>query len=118
MPRRPRGGEPGGATPHTHRGSPHPRHRPRANRDRAPPRSRCAHPPPSSRLRSSRGDPHRPAERLPTTGWAGTTAATQPVGVSRGTGTGPPTRLRGPRRFPRRPRPGVRRRGGWPSGGR
>ncbi|MFM9367040.1 CDP-glycerol:glycerophosphate glycerophosphotransferase [Streptomyces sp. Da 82-17] len=28
---------------------------------------RCAHPPPSSRLRSNRGDPHRPAERLPTT---------------------------------------------------
>ncbi|QGV78493.1 hypothetical protein EIZ62_09720 [Streptomyces ficellus] len=48
--------------------APPPTHRPGANREQAPARSRCAHPPPSSRLRSSRGDPHRPAGRLPTTG--------------------------------------------------
>ncbi|MEV8315746.1 GNAT family N-acetyltransferase [Streptomyces sp. NPDC059900] len=32
----------------------------------APGGERCAHPSPSSQLRSSRGDPNRPAERLPT----------------------------------------------------
>lgn len=32
----------------------------------APGGERCAHPSPSSQLRSSRGDPYRPAERLPT----------------------------------------------------
>ncbi|QEU91464.1 hypothetical protein CP970_11755 [Streptomyces kanamyceticus] len=34
----------------------------------ATPHGGCAHPSPSSRLRSSRGDPTRPAERPPTAG--------------------------------------------------
>ncbi|QGV81662.1 hypothetical protein EIZ62_27990 [Streptomyces ficellus] len=61
------------------------RHRPQANRDEAPPQSRCAHPPPSSRLRSSRGDPHRPAGRLPTTGGSCPAGRRQRVGSPSGT---------------------------------